>query len=56
VQIATQAGSRADIDLRALMAKRLVHTGSTLRSRPVAFKAALAAQMAAFGERQNAAA
>jgi putative PIG3 family NAD(P)H quinone oxidoreductase len=42
VQIATQAGSRADIDLRALMAKRLVHTGSTLRSRPVAFKAALA--------------
>lgn len=42
VQIATQAGADADIDLRLLMRKRLVHTGSTLRSRPLAFKAALA--------------
>jgi NADPH2:quinone reductase len=42
VQIATQAGAHTEIDLRPLMAKRLVHTGSTLRNRPVAFKAALA--------------
>jgi NADPH2:quinone reductase len=42
VQIASQAGAAAHTDLRPLMAKRLVHTGSTLRGRSVAFKAALA--------------
>jgi NADPH2:quinone reductase len=45
VQIATQGGSRAEIDLRPLMAKRLTHTGSTLRGRPAAFKSALAEEV-----------
>jgi len=42
VQIATQRDRRAEIDLRQIMAKRLTHTGSTLRGRPVAVKAAIA--------------
>jgi NADPH2:quinone reductase len=42
VQIATQKGSRVTSDLRRLMLKRLTHTGSTLRARPVADKAAIA--------------
>ncbi|WP_374275316.1 NAD(P)H-quinone oxidoreductase [Brevundimonas sp.] len=42
VVIATQAGARAEIDLMQVMLKRLVLTGSTLRSRPVAEKARLA--------------
>lgn len=41
VHIATLRGSQAAIDLRQVMSKRLVVTGSTLRSRPVAEKAAL---------------
>ena len=43
VQIATLGGSRATIDLSIMMRKRLLITGSTLRSRPVAEKASLAA-------------
>ncbi len=42
VVIATQAGARAEIDLMRVMLRRLVLTGSTLRSRPVAEKARLA--------------
>jgi putative PIG3 family NAD(P)H quinone oxidoreductase len=42
VQIATQAGAKVEIDLRKLMSKRLTLTGSTLRPRPLAFKAELA--------------
>jgi NADPH2:quinone reductase len=42
VQIATQKGAKVNIDLRRLMLKRLTHTGSTLRARPVADKAAIA--------------
>ncbi len=42
VQIATLGANRAEIDLRQIMGKRLTHTGSTLRGRPVAFKAAIA--------------
>jgi len=42
VQIATQKGARVATDFRMLMVKRLTHTGSTLRVRPVAFKAELA--------------
>ena len=42
VQISTLAGPVAKIDLRKVMAKRLTLTGSTLRGRPVAFKAELA--------------
>jgi putative PIG3 family NAD(P)H quinone oxidoreductase len=42
VQIATQRGARAELDLIAVMQKRLTLTGSTLRPRPVAEKAAIA--------------
>jgi NADPH2:quinone reductase len=42
VQVATLSGTRAEIDLRQIMGKRLTHTGSTLRGRPVAFKASVA--------------
>lgn len=47
VQIATQAGSTASVDIRLLMAKRLIHTGSTLRPRTNEFKAHLAAALEA---------
>jgi putative PIG3 family NAD(P)H quinone oxidoreductase len=43
VQIAFQASSRVTLDLMRLMLKRLTHTGSTLRARAVADKAAIAA-------------
>jgi NADPH2:quinone reductase len=42
VQIALQAGPKATVDLTRLMLKRLHHTGSTLRSRAVSDKAAIA--------------
>jgi putative PIG3 family NAD(P)H quinone oxidoreductase len=42
VQIATQHGARAEAPFHLLMTKRLTHTGSTLRARPVAFKAEVA--------------
>ncbi len=42
VQISTLAGSKTEIDLRHVMMKRLTLTGSTLRNRPLAFKAELA--------------
>lgn len=42
VQIATLAGTRAEIDLWPLMRKRLTHTGSTLRPRSPAFKGKIA--------------
>jgi putative PIG3 family NAD(P)H quinone oxidoreductase len=42
VQIAFQGGPRANVDFRRIMLKRLTHTGSTLRSRPLAEKAAFA--------------
>lgn len=42
VSIAIQRGASAEIPLWPIMAKRLVLTGSTLRARPAAFKAALA--------------
>jgi NADPH2:quinone reductase len=45
VQIAMLRGWHPETDLRLLMGKRLVHTGSTLRPRPVAFKAAIAAAL-----------
>ena len=41
VQIAFLRGRRVEVDLQAIMAKRLVHTGSTLRPRPIAEKAAI---------------
>jgi putative PIG3 family NAD(P)H quinone oxidoreductase len=45
VQIALQKGARAETDFRLLMVKRLTHTGSTLRPRPVSFKAEVAAAL-----------
>lgn len=42
VQIAFQAGPKATVDLTRLMLKRLHHTGSTLRSRSVSDKGAIA--------------
>lgn len=42
VQIAFLNGSEVTVDLRWLMLKRVTYTGSTLRIRDVAFKAALA--------------
>jgi NADPH2:quinone reductase len=42
VQIAFQGPSIAEVDFRRLMLKRLTHTGSTLRSRSVPEKAAIA--------------
>ena len=42
VQIAFQGSSKASVDFRRLMLKRLHHTGSTLRARPIPEKAAIA--------------
>ena len=42
ISIAFQRGTRADLDLMAVMRRRLTLTGSMLRPRPVAFKAAIA--------------
>jgi len=42
VQIAFLKDAKVELDLRPLMMKRLVHTGSTLRPRTVAQKAAIA--------------
>jgi len=42
LQIAFQESSRARVDFRRLMLKRLTHTGSTLRARSIADKAAIA--------------
>ena len=45
LQIGLQGGSRANIDLRTLMQRRLTLTGSTLRTRSVAEKAAIAREL-----------
>ena len=42
VQIAFLRGPKVELDLRPLMMKRLIHTGSTLRPRSVPEKAAIA--------------
>jgi NADPH:quinone reductase len=42
VIIATQGGNAGELDLMQLMRRRLTVTGSTLRPRPIAFKAAVA--------------
>lgn len=47
VQIATQKGAKAEVDLLAIMVKRLVLTGSTLRPRSVAEKAEIARDLEA---------
>jgi len=45
VFINAMKGARAELDLRQVMTKRLTITGSTLRTREPAFKAALAAEI-----------
>lgn len=55
VQLAFNAGSKVEINLMPIMLKRLVYTGSTLRSRPETFKADVAKDIKAkvwplFGE------
>ncbi len=47
VQIATQHGFKVTINLLKIMQKRLTHTGSTLRPRPVADKAMIAKDLEA---------
>jgi NADPH:quinone reductase len=47
VQIAFLEGARTEADFSRLMMKRLTHTGSTLRARPIEFKAHLAAELEA---------
>ncbi len=42
VFIATLGGAKGEFNIREVMAKRLVITGSTLRARPAAFKGAIA--------------
>jgi NADPH:quinone reductase len=42
VLISTLGGAKAEVDLRAVMGRRLTITGSTLRARPPAFKGAVA--------------
>jgi NADPH2:quinone reductase len=46
VQIAFQGGPKAEVNFMRLMLKRLYHTGSTLRSRAVADKGAIARAVA----------
>ncbi len=45
VTIAVQRGVTAEINIAALMVRRLMMTGSTLRARPVAFKALVAEEL-----------
>ena len=45
VQIATLNGAKAEADFSKLMVKRLTHTGSTLRPRPIDFKGRIAGEL-----------
>ena len=47
VQLAFALGSKVEINLMPVMLKRITYTGSTLRSRPAAFKAAAVAELRA---------
>jgi len=47
IQLAFAAGSKVDINLMPVMLKRLTYTGSTLRTRPAAFKARVARELEA---------
>ncbi|MBI4206852.1 MAG: NAD(P)H-quinone oxidoreductase [Betaproteobacteria bacterium] len=47
VQLAFPLGSKVDINLMPVMLKRLTYTGSTLRTRPAAFKASIAQELEA---------
>lgn len=45
VQLAFALGSKVEVNFMPIMLKRLTYTGSTLRSRPAAFKAEVAAEL-----------
>lgn len=45
VQLAFNKGSKVELNLMPVMLKRLVYTGSTLRSRPETFKSSIAASL-----------
>jgi len=47
IQLAFALGSKVEINLMPIMLKRLVYTGSTLRTRPTAFKARIARELRA---------
>lgn len=47
IQLAFAAGSKVEINLMPIMLKRLVYTGSTLRTRPVGFKTRVARELEA---------
>ncbi len=47
VQLAFALGSKVELNLMPIMLKRLTYTGSTLRTRPSAFKAEIASQLKA---------
>lgn len=47
IQLAFALGSKVEINLMPVMLKRLVYTGSTLRTRPTAFKARIASELRA---------
>jgi putative PIG3 family NAD(P)H quinone oxidoreductase len=47
IQLAFAAGSKVDINLMPVMLKRLTYTGSTLRTRPPAYKAKVAQDLEA---------
>ncbi len=47
IQLAFAAGSKVDINLMPVMLKRLMYTGSTLRTRPPAYKAKIAQELEA---------
>ena len=47
IQLAFPAGSRVEINLMPVMLKRLAYTGSTLRTRPAAYKARVARELEA---------
>jgi NADPH2:quinone reductase len=47
VQLAFPAGSKVEVNLMPVMLKRLTYTGSTLRTRPAAFKTRIAQELEA---------
>ena len=47
IQLAFALGSKAEINLMPVMLKRLTYTGSTLRTRPAAYKARIAEELEA---------
>jgi NADPH2:quinone reductase len=47
IQLAFALGSKVEINLMPVMLKRLTYTGSTLRTRPPAYKAGIAAELEA---------